>query len=199
MSKSGARASGRIKRHPRRFKRPAKVRVADGVLFNQVNLTTEEAFQFGQQTKVRIGMFDRRQRQERHNKVEVAACRIERAGCGGPEYCESRNTITVAQCRDVVSVLLNQRKHGASQPDVGFANCGPSAPASSYDASQAAGHTDAPVRRYQASMAGRFLPSRGAGGRIERSRLASHQRVSAGSIVSSMPKPEALLSALLAS
>jgi hypothetical protein len=49
--------------------------------------------------------------------------------------------------------------------------------------------------RYQASMAERFLPSRGGDDRIDRRRLATQRRDSAGSMVSSTPKPTALFSA----
>jgi hypothetical protein len=46
------------------------------------------------------------------------------------------------------------------------------------------------LRVYHASIAARFLPVRGTT-RIDRSRLATHQRESAGSIVSSMPNNDA--------
>lgn len=49
---------------------------------------------------------------------------------------------------------------------------------------------------YHASIAGRFLPVRCAGGRIELRRFASQLRDSAGSMTSSMPKMVAMLSAL---
>src|SRR5258707_1269481 len=51
-------------------------------------------------------------------------------------------------------------------------------------------HRLVPLRRYHASIAARFLPWRGAT-RMERNRLATHQRESAGSIVSSTPNNDA--------